>query len=78
MSAARELAQLLQDVTTRAEQSPASRNRPINLYATNYETLLPTEDLAQLTVSSSSNWAWTTTGSTATGGLWGQAQWRSS
>lgn len=75
MSAARELAQLLQDVTTRAEVEPASRNRPINLYATNYETLLPTEDTASLTVSSSSNWAWTAAGSTVS--LWGHAEWRS-
>ena len=70
-----ELGALLGELTTRAIVDPASRNRPINLYVTNYETLILTQDTASLTLSSTSNWLWTATGSTVS--LWGQSEWRS-
>lgn len=77
MSAARELAQLLQDVTTRAETPPGSRNRPIALYATNYETLIAGEDTATLT-RKSPPFKWSS-GTGATDDLvWGQGEWRGS
>ena len=68
-----ELGALLGELTTRAIPDPASRNRPINLYVTNYEELILTQDIASLTTSSTANWAWTATGSTVS--LWGQAEW---
>ena len=71
-----ELGSLLGELTTRAIVAPASRNRPINLYVNNYETLILTQDTASLTTSSTANWAWTATGSTVS--LWGQSEWRSS
>lgn len=74
MSAARELAMLLQDVTTRAEQPPGARNRPISLYATNYETLQATEDTATLT-RHTPPFQWSD-GSSATRLIWGAGEWR--
>ena len=69
-----ELGALLGELTTRAIVDPASRNRPINLYVTNYETLILTQDTASLTLSSTANWLWTSTGSTVS--LWGGAEGR--
>ena len=71
-----ELGALLGELTTRAIVAPASRNRPINLYVTNYEEFIVTQDTASLSLSSTANWAWTATGSTVS--LWGQCEWRSS
>lgn len=71
-----ELGALIGELTTRAIVDPASRNRPINLYVTNYETVILTQDTATLTLSSTANWLWTASGSTVS--LWGQAEWRSS
>ena len=73
VSAARDLAQLLQDVTTRAETPPGSRNRPIALYATNYETLIAGEDTATLT-QKTPPFQWSD-GSAANRLIWGQGEW---
>lgn len=71
-----ELGALLGELTTRAIVEPASRNRPINLYVTNYEEFVLSQDTATLTSNSTSNWLWTAVGSTVS--LWGAAEWRSS
>ena len=71
-----DLGTLLGELTKRAIPEPASRNRPINLYVTNQEEIILTQDTASLTLSSTANWAWTATGSTVS--LWGTAEWRSS
>lgn len=75
MSAARELAQLLQDVTTRAEVPPASRNRPIALYATNYEELIADENVATLT-QKTPPFKWSSGTGAADDLVWGAGEWR--
>ncbi len=77
MSEARELAQLLQDVTTRAEQAPGARNRPITLFATNYEVLTANADTATLTQKTPPfKWADPADPTAADRLIWGQGEWR--
>ena len=43
-----ELGALLGELTTRAIVEPVSRNRPINLYVTNYEEFIVTQDTKEV------------------------------
>ena len=69
------LGAVIQDLTTRQERLPASRNRPITLYQVNYEILNFNVDTESLTARSTPMF-WTATGSTTA--LWGQGEFRSS
>ena len=66
------LGALLNDLTTRAEREPASRNRPITLYLVNYENVTMSEDTASVTARSALSW--TSVGSTVN--LWAQGEWK--
>ena len=65
---------LLADLTTRQEQIPTSRNRPINLYSINNETVRPTEAFTSTTRTPPFKWS---DGASADRLIWGEGEWRS-
>lgn len=66
---------LLADLTARQRQEPASRNRPITLYAVNNETVSLQETFASTTFSPPFYWYDGSTGSYPEA-VWGQFEWQ--
>ena len=72
MADTQDLSGLLADLTTRQEQIPSSRNRPINLYSMNNETVNLAEAFTSTTRTPPFKWS---DGVSADRLIWGEGQW---
>jgi len=73
--AGQDLAALLADLTTRQREGPGSRNRAINIYSVNSETIIAAETATQTV--SDTPFVWYDGSTTASQASWDLFEWAS-